>query len=88
MRSARPTHRGVIDRRTGQPVGPAVPIHPDDWPYGEILFSETLFSLRAAHSECDGFGLLAGEIMFPLSMAEAREFRVHFQVCRWPQPIS
>lgn len=43
MGSERPTHRGVIDRRTGQLVGPAVPIHPDDWPYGEIPFSEALW---------------------------------------------
>ena len=32
----RPTHRAIIDRRTGQLVGPPVPIHPEDWPYGEL----------------------------------------------------
>jgi hypothetical protein len=43
VKSERPTHRGIIDRRTGQLVGPAVPIHPEDWPYGEIPFSEALW---------------------------------------------
>lgn len=38
-----PAHRVVIDRRTGQPVGPPVPIHAEDWPYGEIAPSETLW---------------------------------------------
>lgn len=39
----RPTHRAIIDRRTGQMVGPAVPIHPEDWPYGELHPSELLW---------------------------------------------
>ena len=39
----RPTHRVIIDRRTGQPVGPPVPIHPEDWPYGVIHPSERLW---------------------------------------------
>jgi hypothetical protein len=38
-----PTHRVVIDRRTGRPAGPIVPIHPDDWPYGKLPGSETLW---------------------------------------------
>jgi hypothetical protein len=39
----RPTHRAIIDRRTGQMVGPPVPIHPEDWPYGELHPSEQLW---------------------------------------------
>jgi len=39
----RPTYRVVIDRRTGQPVGPPVPIHPEDWPYGKLRVSEQLW---------------------------------------------
>lgn len=39
----RPTHRTIIDRRTGQTVGPLVPIHPEDWPCGELVPSEQLW---------------------------------------------
>ena len=40
----RPTHRAIIDRRTGRDgVGQPAPIHPDDWPYGELSPSEQLW---------------------------------------------
>lgn len=43
MKALRPTHRAIIDRRTGQMAGPFVPIGPQDWPYSSIHPSETLW---------------------------------------------
>src|SRR5947199_9855683 len=39
----RPTHRVLIDRRTGQPVGPLVPICAEDWPYTAVRASQLLW---------------------------------------------
>jgi len=38
-----PPYRAMIDRRTGNVVGPVVPIDPKDWPYSEIDPSEVLW---------------------------------------------
>ena len=38
-----PTHRAIIDRLTGRPIGPAIPIHPDDWLYKYLRLSEQLW---------------------------------------------
>lgn len=38
-----PTHHVLIDRRTGQEVGPRVSIDPKDWPYRILDPAETLW---------------------------------------------
>lgn len=38
-----PTHRGIFHRVTGRPIGPPVPIYPEDWPYSDISPSEILW---------------------------------------------
>ncbi len=38
-----PQYRTIIHRTTGAIVGPVVPVSPEDWPYGEIRHSETLW---------------------------------------------
>ncbi len=38
-----PSHRVSIDRRTGQEVGPRVPVDPADWPYGILHPAEILW---------------------------------------------
>jgi len=38
-----PFGRAIINRRTGQPVGPIAPIYKDDWPLHDIADYETLW---------------------------------------------
>jgi hypothetical protein len=38
-----PIGRAIINRQTGQPVGPIAPIYKEDWPFQDIACSETLW---------------------------------------------
>lgn len=38
-----PIGQVIIDRRTGNPIGPVARIHPDDWPNSDIADSEILW---------------------------------------------